>query len=244
MKLWIPVIGIAYILFFSSCSVLKRNRFGSHQGEQSNELDLPVILYPSAHPGSRRLLLLLSGDGGWLEFNDQLAAGFAKKGYNVVGFNSRSYFWEQRSPQQTADDFMRLISHYTRLYKTNRLYLTGYSFGADVIPFVYNRLPSSTKKTVIALGMFSPFASTDFMVHTTDLLNLAADDKKYKVQPELQQIRIPVYCFYGEKEDPKAFEDFKKRNFILKQVAGDHHYESTAKEKIINTFYSGRLRKL
>ena len=244
MKRWIPVLGIAYILLLSSCSIMKRNRFTKHQGEQSNELDLPVIFYPAENPNSRRLLLLLSGDGGWLEFNDQLAAGFAKKGYHVVGLNSRSYFWEQRSPSQTADDMKRLILHYTKRYHASRIYLAGYSFGADVIPFIYNRLPAPTKRAVIAIGLFSPFASTDFMVHTTDLLNLSGDDKTFKVLPELQKIRIPVYCFYGERENPKAFAEVKRRNFHLTLLAGDHHYERAESQKIISIFTKIRSLKL
>lgn len=244
MKRWIPVLGIVYLLLLSSCSIIKRNRFSKHQGEQSNALDLPVVLYPSENPNSRRLLLLLSGDGGWLEFNDQLAVGFAKKGYHVVGLNSRSYFWEQRNPSQTAEDISRLIRHYADQYHASRIYLAGYSFGADVIPFIYNRLPMQTKRAVIAIGLFSPFASTDFMVHTSDLLNLSADNKAFKVQPEVQNIRIPVYCFYGERESPKAFAGFEKRNFHLALLAGDHHYEPTECERIISTFTKIRSLKI
>ena len=244
MKRWIPVLGIAYILLLSSCSIMKRNRFSKHQGEQSNEMDLPVVLYPAENVNARRLLILMSGDGGWLEFNDQLAAGFAKKGYNVVGLNSRSYFWEQRSPAQTAEDVKRVIQHYAKRYHASRIYLTGYSFGADVIPFIYNRLPAPTKRAVIAIGLFSPFASTDFMVHTTDLLNLSGDNKTFKVEPELQKIRIPVYCFYGEKEHPKPLAEVKKRNFHLTLLAGDHHYETAESQKIINTFTKIRSLKL
>jgi type IV secretory pathway VirJ component len=244
MRRWIPVLGIAYILLLSSCSIMKRNRFSKHQGEQSNELDLPVVLYPAENANSRRLLVLMSGDGGWLEFNDQLAAGFAKKGYHVVGLNSRSYFWEQRSPAQTADDVRRLILHYTKQYRASRIYLAGYSFGADVIPFIYNRLPVPTKRAVIAIGLFSPFASTDFMVHTADLLNLSGDNKTFKVAPEVQKIRIPVYCFYGEQENPRPLSEIKKRNFHLTLLSGDHHYEPSESQKIINTFLKIRSLKL
>lgn len=244
MKLSIPVLGIVITLLLSGCSVLKRNRFSNHRGEQTNELDLPVVLYPAADQHSRRLLILLSGDGGWLEFNDQLASGFAKKGFNVVGLNSRSYFWVQRSPEETERDIRRLISHYATQYRANRIYLAGYSFGADVVPFIYNRLPAPTKRAVVAIGLFSPFASTDFMVHTADLLNLSSDNKPYKVQPEVQRIRIPVYCFYGEKEEPKALSGLEKRNFHLKTLAGDHHYDSPESEKIITTFTRIRSIKL
>jgi type IV secretory pathway VirJ component len=236
MKRWLPVLGLFYVLIFSSCSVLKRNRFAKHQGAVANDFDLPVVFYPADNPGSRRLLLLLSGDGGWLEFNDQLAVDLAKKGFNVIGFNSRSYFWQQRLPEETAADVVRLINHYTQALKTNRLYLSGYSFGADVVPFIYNRLPTVTKKKVVGITLLSPFTSTDFMVRTADLLNLSGDDKKYKVADELQKIRIPVYCFYGDKENPKSLSMFKKRNFHLRKVPGDHHYEPAANDKIIGSF--------
>jgi type IV secretory pathway VirJ component len=203
-----------------------------------------VIIYPSKNPASKRLVIMLSGDGGWLDFTDQLAGSFSKRGFNVIGFNSRTYFWTQKSPEQTAADILLLINHYTKLYKTSRIYLVGYSFGADVVPFVYNRLPKKVKNKVSALELLSPFASSDFMVHTADLLNISADDKPYKVMEELQTIRIPVYCFYGEQEDPKALEGLKKRNFILRQVAGDHHYEDSSNVEIVNAMRSLRLIKL
>jgi hypothetical protein len=53
------------------------------------------------------------------------------------------------------------------------------------------------------------------MIHTTDLLNLSADNKPYKVAEELSMIKIPVYCFYGQQEDPKALAVVKRRNFVL-----------------------------
>jgi type IV secretory pathway VirJ component len=216
----------------------------NNHGQQANDFNLPVVVYPSANPVSKRLLIMLSGDGGWLDFNDQLAASFAKRGFNVVGLNSRSYFWEQRTPEQTTADILLLINQYSRLYKTNRLYLSGYSFGADVIPFVYNRLPKTVRKKVVALQLLSPYASSDFMIHTSDLLNLSSDNKAYKVEAEIASIRIPVFCFYGDKESPKALGEIKKRNFFLKHVPGDHHYDYSGNEKIVNSLRSLRLLRL
>jgi type IV secretory pathway VirJ component len=243
-KLWFTAVGIVSIVTLSSCSILKRDRVSAMQGQQRNDFNLPVVVYPSTNPASKRLVIMLSGDGGWLDFNDQLANSFSNRGFNVIGFNSRSYFWVQKSPDQTASDILLLINHYIKLYKTNRIYLVGYSFGADVLPFVYNRLPKTIKHKVVALELLSPFASSDFMIRTSDLLNLSSDNKQFKVAEELESIRIPVYCFYGEKEDPKALIGIKKRNFILRQVAGDHHYENSSNEKIVNAMRSLRLIRL
>lgn len=241
---WLTAWGFAFIFLFCSCSVLKRNRISGTHGIQKDDYDLPVIIYPSSNPVSKKLVIMLSGDGGWLEFNDQLASGFSKHGFHVIGFNSRTYFWTQKSPEQTTKDILLLIDQYSKLYKTSRIYLIGYSFGADIIPFIYNRLPKSVKNKVIALELLSPFASSDFMVHTTDLLNISSDNKDFKVGEELSSIKIPVYCFYGEDEDPKALAQMKKRNLVHKQVAGDHHYENSGIEKIINAMRSLRLIRL
>jgi type IV secretory pathway VirJ component len=244
MKVWIPLSAVVFCLTLSSCSILKRNRVSIVHGEKKDDFELPAIVYPADNIGSKRLLIMLSGDAGWLDFNDRLANGFSKRGFHVVGFNSRSYFWEQKDPEQAAADILLLINHYSRLYKTNRIYLCGYSFGADVVPFIYNRLPKAVKRKVVALELLSPFATSDFMIHTTDLLNLSADNKPYKVAEELSMIKIPVYCFYGQQEDPKALAVVKRRNFVLRHVAGDHHYDSSAIEKIVNALRSLRLIRL
>jgi type IV secretory pathway VirJ component len=212
----------------SGCALFMRHRQINHHGVEANDFDLPVITYPSADAGARKLMILFSGDGGWLDFEDQLAAGFGAEGFETVGFNSRTYFWSSKTPQQTADDVMLLINKYAAVYKTNRIYLCGYSFGADVVPFIYNRLSPSIKNKVVALTLLSPFATSDFMVHTSDLLNLAGDNKPYKVQPEIEAIKIPVFCFYGENEDIKPMKALKQKNFVLRTLSGDHHYDPAA----------------
>ena len=211
-----------------------RSRQIKHHGVESNDYNLPVIKYPSADSASKKLMIFFSGDGGWLDFEDQLSAGFAAEGFETIGFNSRTYFWESKTPQQTADDVMLLISKYSAIYKTNRIYLCGYSFGADIVPFIYNRLVPSMKNKVVALELLSPFATSDFMVHTSDLLNLAGDNNPYKVQPEIEAIKIPVFCFYGENENPKPMEMLQKRNFTLTILPGDHHYAPGAQASVLS----------
>jgi len=238
--------GLCLISFFllSGCGLLLKNRQINHHGVATNDFDLPVITYPSADFASRKLLILFSGDGGWMDFEDQLSTGFAAQGFETIGFNSRTYFWSAKTPAQTAADIVMLINKYATLYKTNRIYLCGYSFGADVVPFIYNRLPSSMKNKVVALELLSPFASSDFMVHTSDLLNLAGDDKLYKVKPEVEAVKIPVFCFYGEREESKPMEMVRKRNFSLKLLPGDHRYEPSGYKDIFSVLQGLRRNVL
>lgn len=218
-----------------------KNRFTNHRGIAVTDGDLPVITYPCTDVSSKKLLIFFSGDGGWLDFEDQLSTRFSQQGFYTIGFNSRSYFWDARTPEQTANDIAQLINKYAAEYKTNRIYLCGYSFGADVVPFIYNRLPANLKNRVVALELLSPFATSAFMVHTSDLLNIAADDRDYKVQPEIEAAKVHIFCFYGENEDPQPMAVIQKRNFFLRLLPGDHHYESSGYTNILSAMQ--RLRR-
>ncbi|WP_316747641.1 AcvB/VirJ family lysyl-phosphatidylglycerol hydrolase [Pedobacter gandavensis] len=228
------VVLVTALLLLSGCGLFLRNRKTQHAGIEKYDYDLPVILYTSTVPESKRLVFLFSGDGGWLDFEDELAAQFAQKGFNTVGFNTRNYFWEQRTPEELAKHLLLLLRTYQMKYHATEIYLCGYSFGADVIPFAYNRLPFRAKRRIAGIQLCSPFATSDFKVRKVDLLNLGGDDKPYKVIPELQKISIPILCYYGADENPKALKDMKLKNFKLILVPGTHSYESVASQMIVS----------
>lgn len=218
------VAGFTMIFLFSGCALLFKERTVKSRGLIKEDLGLPLVLYRSQRLLSSRLIVLLSGDGGWLTLNDSLATKFSRAGFDVIGFNCRSYFWQQKSPEQVAGDFTDLLRKYLALWKDKRIVLSGYSFGADVVPFLYNGLPADLRSKVEVLQLLSPFLSTDFKVYLTDLINMGGDDRKYKVKDEVKKITIPVYCFYGEDEDPKPLADLRMDNFHVQLLPGDHHY--------------------
>lgn len=234
---------ISYILFLISilsfpsltgCGLLKRSRITQLNGIARNDFDLPIFIYPSPDSSSNALAIVLSGDGGWAEFEDEISMQFAAAGLNTIGFNSRDYFWEQKTPRQTADDMALLIRKYARKYKPKKILLCGYSFGADVVPFIYNRLHQHLKNRITALALLSPFATTAFKVHTSDLLNIAKDNKKFNVKAEVDKVKIPIFCFYGQQEDPKPLEGIVKANFFLNTLPGGHSYNNIGYKDMIS----------
>jgi type IV secretory pathway VirJ component len=228
------------LISLTGCGLLKRERMTRHNGIQRSDFDLPVIAYPAADSNQNEtLVLLLSGDGGWLDFEDQLSLQFSRAGFNTIGFNSRDYFWERKTPRQTADDLNMLLRIYINQYQPKKIILCGYSFGADVVPFIYNRLRPGLKNRITAIAMLSPFATTDFKIHTSDLLNIAKDNRRYKVKTEIDRVKIPIYCFYGRDEEPRAQEGIVKPNFYLNLIAGDHHYEDVAGNEILKIISDG-----
>lgn len=239
-------VGLLFVCFaLSGCALFKRNRVAAHNGIEKDDFGLPFFLYPPKNDSlkrpSRKLVVLLSGDGGWIKFDDELALQFAKKGYITLGFNSRSYFWEQRTPEKTAEDIDLLIRSYHLKYRFNTIYLCGYSFGADVLPFVYNRLSPKMKRRVVALQLLSPFRTTAFKVHLGDLINTSNDNYPYVLDREIKKINIPTFCFYGIDESTKALGDFKQKNFYLDSLKGTHTYDEAEYTKIVHTF--DRLKK-
>ncbi len=84
---------------------------------------------------------MISGDGGWAGLDRSIAKSFAARGIPVVGIDSLRYFWSEKTPDGTARDLAAIIQQYQQRWHRNAVYLLGYSFGADVLPFIVNRLP-------------------------------------------------------------------------------------------------------
>jgi type IV secretory pathway VirJ component len=111
--------------------------------------DLPLIEVPADSAAQSDILAVhLTGDGGWGVTDRGLAQALAGHGIPVVGLNSLQYFWKRRSPEAAAADLDRLIQHYLTAWNKRRAIIIGYSFGADVLPFMLNRLPADTLRHV------------------------------------------------------------------------------------------------
>jgi type IV secretory pathway VirJ component len=232
------------ILFsFSSCAIFQKNRVIKNRGISKTNFNLPLIIYPSKTEGNNTMIVFLSGDGGWLDLDDELAVGFANNGFNTVGFNSRSYFWVKKTPKQAALDISLLIQTYLKDFNCKNVILCGYSFGADVVPFIYNNLNIKERNKVKSLILLSPFASTDFVVYPADLVNLGGDNREFRVILEAEKIKIPISCYYGKDEIIKPLGSIKKRRFHHHILYGGHKYSKDGIKIIISnlTRYNARI---
>lgn len=129
--------------------------------------DLPLIevLPDTLRPGTP-MAVLLTGDGGWAGHSRRLSAALARRGVPVVGWNSLRYYWVRRSPEEAAADLARVIGHYRRRWRAGPVLVLGYSYGADVAPFLVRRLPDGVREEVAGVGVmgFSPHASFRFYI--------------------------------------------------------------------------------
>src|SRR6185312_835237 len=89
------------------------------------------------------LLFYISGDGGFNKFSTNLCDALNKEDYDVIALNSRTYFDDKKTPEQTTIDITSFLSKKLTGRKNQQVVFIGYSFGADVLPFVLNRLPEN-----------------------------------------------------------------------------------------------------
>lgn len=188
--------------------------------------DLPLLLTPAAPgaPASDRMAVFISGDGGWKDFDQHICDELAAQGVPVVGLNALKYFWTARTPEATAWDLTRILQAYEKQWGKKQVLLIGYSFGADVLPFIFNRLNDAEKKQVTTLTLISPSQSADFEFHLGSWANRSSADAR-PVKPELEKMpdrRVLFLC--GSDEDPSWLRPLARGSFQLKTLPGGHHY--------------------
>jgi len=184
--------------------------------------DLPVQEV-HASGNSQDFALLLTGDGGWAGLDQELAARLAAQGVPTVGLNSLKYFWTERSADQTARDVARVLHHYFSAWNKQRVLLVGYSFGADVLPFVVNRLPPELRARIASVSLLGIDAHASFEVRISDWVG--KDEGGPPTRPELDMIgHVPVLCLYGEGEADSICPGLSQPGIAREQVGKGHHF--------------------
>jgi len=195
--------------------------------------DLPVNEVRDPTDTSNTFALLLTGDGGWAGLDQDLAERLAQEGVATVGLNSLKYFWTQRPPQQAANDVARVIRHYLAAWNKERVLLVGYSFGADALPFIVNRLPADLKERVASVSLLGISANASFEIRVADWIG--ADSEGPPTRPELAALvsglngkpntKGPrVLCLYGEGDKDTICPDLT--NGVAREPIGKGHHFS------------------
>jgi type IV secretory pathway VirJ component len=196
--------------------------------------DLPVQEVQAAGAG-REFALLLTGDGGWAGLDQELAARLAAAGVPTVGLNSLKYFWTTRTPAQTASDVTRVLRHYLAAWGKERVLLVGYSFGADVLPFVVNRLPADLRARIASVSLLGIDAHASFEISIADWVGAA--DGGPPTRPEVGALgNTPVLCIYGEGETDSICPTVSAGGVTREQIGKGHHFSAdyaTLAERIL-----------
>ncbi len=196
------------------------------QNSVSSGIGLPLILSPSESANDLPMVFFISGDGGWTSFDHSLGKSLVNMGMPVIGLDAQKYFWIAKTPGETVAEISSAIVHYMQQWNRKNFILAGYSFGADIIPFIVNRLSASLKESLDGIYCFSPDESADFEIHIAGMLNLREADP-FNVVAEMRKITQPEpVCIFGAEEDAKIRNDFSETGAAIVTLPGNHHYNN------------------
>lgn len=188
--------------------------------------DLPLVEVP-ADNGRDVLAVLLTGDGGWAELDREVARTLAAHGIAVVGVDMRAFLSHRRTPDETADAVARVARHYAAAWRRDSVVLVGYSRGADLLPFVVNRLPADVRARVALVAMLGLARGAGFQFHWGDLLRETSRPDDLPVLPELERLRgtVRMLCIYGAAERESLCREVDPTLVERVRRTGGHHFD-------------------
>ena len=185
---------------------------------------LPLALVPAA-PAGDTFTVFYSGDNGWAAQVRGVASRLAADGAPVVGVSAVRYFLRRKTPDQAAADLALIIDHFGRAWGRPRVILVGYSFGADALPLIAERLPASVLSRVRLMVLISPSDHGDLAFRGVSWFDWRWPGAK-PLKPALRVLaEIPMICIHAE-HDPRAACDRFPADVIRPiGLPGGHRYD-------------------
>ena len=213
---------ILIFLFISSIA-----SFGSDDIFQKKSIEeMPLKVIENSIESTLPMVVYISGDGGWNTFSDSLCNYLSKKGFPVVVLNARKYFWDRKTPEEAAADLVTIVDAFGAKWKRDKFILTGFSFGASLVPFLVNRFPERITGRLSSSIMINPDMLCDFEVHLSDMLNMGPSKGEFDVVREMKAIDVKkTAIFFGGDERMELQQAFRLTGANVQIVPGNHHFD-------------------
>lgn len=237
-KNWLPQFITAYKKIQDTPTYAQtksiENKLKQPQNFQIYQSDLPLSIIHSNTNDSLPLAFMISGDGGWTSFDQELGEQFAKSGIPVIGLDAQNYFWNAKTPQNSALEISKAIDHYMKQWNKKSFILVGYSFGASVVPFIANNFQTDLKEKMKGVYSLSPDETADFEIHLSDMLNLNSTEK-YNVMNEISKIKnLNPVCYFGDGESETVRKKFEASGAKVITLVGNHHFDNNFSAIVAN----------
>lgn len=150
--------------------------------------------------------------------------GLNKEGYAVIGLDAKDYFWNKKKPEEAAETIEQAINESNKGWKKKNVVLIGYSFGADVAPFVLTHFSAALSNRINHLILLSPSAKTDFEIHVLQMFGWGKNEGE-SVPSEINKIVKRVVIIVGDDENEFPFDQLTIKNKQVIKMHGGHHYD-------------------
>lgn len=222
---------------FESLLVKKKDKLTTDtKGDLKSAVDnLPIIVTTSKIKSDKNtLFFFISGDGGWYSFEQNFSNYIADLGVPTIGLDAKKYFWNKSTPEATATDVSNILNYYSEELDKNTFVLIGYSMGAEVIPFIYEKLPAETQRKVSYLVLLSPEEKGDFEIHVSNMLGFESKNNSYNVVSQLKKINNEksILVITGNTEVNSLPSKLASTKVQFEKVPGDHHYNNNTEQII------------
>ena len=212
---------------------------------ESVSVPMQVSSFSSAPPAGKSdvMAIIYSGDGGWADLDRRLGIAFIDRGIPVLGINTFKYYWRNRTADESAAELDALMTKYATAWNKPRIWLIGYSFGADLLPTLINKLSPANRARITQLVLLAPSREVNFEIelqgymikqgrlqdHLKSVMERINPIKEYDAMPPLQALdnQPPVICYYGldEADDTVCDEPALPKWVVVHPKKGDHHFD-------------------
>jgi type IV secretory pathway VirJ component len=187
--------------------------------------NLPLVEVPATKGTSDTLVVFVSGDGGWAKIDKEMSKVLADNGMPVVGLNALQYFWTKRTPDAAARDLQSILEAYLTQWKKERVLFVGYSRGADVLPFMINRLPAELKAKTRLIALLGPSPKVEFEFHIGDWMRTSSKTG-FAVKPEVDKLSSRnIVCLFGEDDNDSLCPIISGPRISTVMLKGAHHFD-------------------
>lgn len=201
--------------------------------------ELPITVW-NASSQDKPLIFYISGDGGINRFSSDLCKTINSNGFDVYALNARSYFYSRKTPQQAAAAIDAYLSAKLNGRPNQQIVLVGYSFGADVMPFILNLLPKELHDKVLVTFIMASSGSTDFEIHWSDILG-GNSKRSMDVVSEINKIAEERLVIISASDDRNLdISRITLSKYTREVLPGGHHFDGDTDEitrVILNHIY-------
>jgi type IV secretory pathway VirJ component len=191
---------------------------------------VPLREFPAKTNGDT-IAIVLTGDGGWRRIDDKLTQDLRAHGVSVVGFLTPDYFETRRTPLESSRALERTIRYYQTKWHRRRVILIGYSRGADVLPFMANRLSPELQHDIDLIALLGLESTIDFKYHASWIPFYHPKEPEFPVKPEVEKLRgQKILCVYGEKEKDTLCKALDPSLAMVVKTKGAHHFAGNYKK--------------
>jgi len=171
-----------------------------------------LVYRPAPLPASQRsdalpLVLLVSGEGGWRGFDEDVAGHLRGAGYWVGGIDAMKYFWTAQDDRQALTADMRAYGGALAAAAGSdaeaTFVLAGFSFGADLAPWVAGA--GGWGGRVKGLVLIGPDEEGSLEFRIMEMLGFRPKSHIFSVASALKDSAgIPAFFLHGEKDSGSA----------------------------------------